>query len=144
MYIERFYEPQKLFFDVALREIKAGCKQSHWMWYIFPQLKSLGYSHNAIYYGLENAEEAMEFYNNPYLGNNLKEICHALLECESDDALEVLGYPDNLKLCSSMTLFYHATKDKLFADVLEKFYGGKQDELTLKSLSNYTNLKENQ
>ena len=58
-----------------------------------------------------------------------------LLECESNDALEVLGYPDNLKLCSSMTLFYIATEDKLFADVLEKFYGGKQDELTLNQIT---------
>ncbi len=133
--ILRFYEPHKLFFDVALREIKAGCKQSHWMWYIFPQLKSLGYSHNAIFYGLENTEEAKEFYNDDYLGKNLREICRALLGCESNDALEVMGYPDNLKLCSSMTLFYHATNDELFADVLQKFYSGKQDELTLKSLS---------
>lgn len=59
----------------------------------------------------------------------------ALLECESNDALEVFGYPDNLKLCSSMTLFYHATKDELFADVLQKFYGGKQDELTLNQIT---------
>lgn len=131
MNISRFYEPHKLFFDIALMEIKAGCKQSHWMWYIFPQLKSLGYSHNAIFYGLEDAEEAKEFYNDSCLGRNLREICHALLECKSNDALELMGYTDNLKLCSSMTLFYYATKDELFADVLEKFYGGKQDELTL-------------
>lgn len=131
MNIERFYEPHKLFFDIALREIKAGCKQSHWMWYIFPQLKSLGYSHNAIFYGLEDAEEAKEFYNDSYLGKNLIEICRALLECKSNDALELMGYPDNLKLCSCMTLFYYATKDELFADVLQKFYSGKQDELTL-------------
>ena len=131
MNISRFYEPHKLFFDIALREIKAGCKQSHWMWYIFPQLKSLGYSHNAIFYGLEDAEEAKEFYNDSYLGKNLIEICRALLECKSNDALEVMGYPDNLKLCSCMTLFYYVTKDELFADVLQKFYSGKQDELTL-------------
>ncbi|MBR3818184.1 MAG: DUF1810 domain-containing protein [Clostridia bacterium] len=131
MNIERFYEPHKLFFDVALREIKSGCKQSHWIWYVFPQLKSLGYSHNAIFYGLEDAEEAKEFYNDSYLGKNLIEICRALLECKSRDALDVMGYPDNLKLCSCMTLFYYATKDELFADVLQKFYSGKQDELTL-------------
>lgn len=135
MNIERFYEPQKLFFDVALREIKAGCKQSHWMWYIFPQLKSLGNSHNAVYYGLEDVNEAKEFYNDSYLSENLKEICRALLECESNDALEVMGYPDNLKLCSSMTLFYNATKDELFADVLQKFYSGKQDDLTLNQIT---------
>ena len=105
------------------------------MWYIFPQLKSLGYSHNAVFYGLEDVDEAKEFYNDAYLGKNLIEICRALLECKSNDALEVFGYPDNLKLCSSMTLFYHATKDELFADVLQKFYGGKQDELTLNQIT---------
>lgn len=135
MNIERFYEPHKLFFDVALREIKSGRKQSHWMWYIFPQLKSLGYSHNAIFYGLEDADEAKEFYNDSYLGKNLREICRALIECESNDALEVMGYPDNLKLCSSMTLFYYATKDELFADVLQKYYSDKQDELTLNQIT---------
>ena len=135
MNISRFYEPQKLFFDVALREIKAGCKQSHWMWYIFPQLKSLGYSHNAVFYGLENTEEAREFYNDAYLGENLREICRALLECESNDALEVLGYPDNLKLCSSMTLFYIVTGDALFRKVLDKFYDEKQDKVTVKIIN---------
>ena len=135
MNISRFYGPHKLFFEIALKEIKAGRKQSHWMWYIFPQLKSLGNSYNAVYYGLEDVNEAKEFYNDSYLSENLKEICRALLECESNDALEVMGYPDNLKLCSSMTLFYHATKDELFADVLQKFYGGKQDELTLNQIT---------
>lgn len=134
MNINRFYEPHKQFYDTALIEIKAGRKQSHWMWYIFPQLKSLGYSYNAVYYGLEDVNEAREFCNDTCLGENLREICRALLECESNDALEVLGYPDNLKLCSSMTLFYVATGDKLFADVLDKYYGGKQDELTLNQI----------
>ena len=85
---------------------------------------------------MENAEEARLFYNNRYLGTNLKKICRALLECESSDALEVMGSPDNLKLRSSMTLFYLATKDELFADVLNKFYGGKQCELTAAYLNN--------
>lgn len=135
MNISRFYEPHRQFFDTALDEIKAGRKQSHWMWYIFPQLKSLGYSSTAVYYGLENTDEAKLFYEDSYLGENLKTICRALLECESNDPLEVFGYPDNLKLCSSMTLFYRATKDELFADVLQKFYGGKQDELTLNQIT---------
>ncbi len=104
------------------------------MWYIFPQHKSLGRSSTAIYYGIENLEEAKDFYNDNYLGEKLREICRALLDCKSSDALEVFGYPDNLKLCSSMTLFYVATNDKLFADVLDKFYGGKQDELSLNQI----------
>lgn len=128
--IDRFYSVHKLWFEIALKEIKSGRKQSHWMWYIFPQLKTLGRSYNAVYYGLENTEEALQFYNDSYLGANLREICRALLDCESSNALEVMGSPDNLKLRSSMTLFYIATKDELFSEVLEKFYNGKQDELT--------------
>lgn len=129
--IERFYDVHRIYFDTALKEIQSGRKTSHWMWYIFPQLKILGHSYNAVYYGFENAKEAKMFYDDTYLGSNLKKICKALLSCESSDALEVFGYPDNLKLCSSMTLFYHATGDEVFKTVLDKFYEGKQDELTL-------------
>lgn len=134
--IERFYDVHRIYYEDALNEIKSGRKQTHWMWYIFPQLKTLGRSYKAIYFGMENAEEAKLFYNDNYLGENLREICRALLECNSNDALEVMGYPDNLKLCSSMTLFYIATNDGLFADVLNKFYGGKQDGLTEMYLQN--------
>lgn len=133
--ISRFYEPHNQFFDIALEEIKAGRKQSHWMWYIFPQLKTLGYSSTAVYYGLENTDEAKDFYDDSYLGENLKGICRALLDCKSSDPLEVFGYPDNLKLCSSMTLFYQATDDELFALVLKKFYNGEQDSLTLNRIN---------
>lgn len=129
--IQRFYDVHKLFYNTALKEIRAGRKETHWMWFIFPQLKTLGHSSNSIYYGIENAEEARLFYNDSLLGNNLREICHALLECESNDALRVMGFVDELKLKSSMTLFYIATGDKLFADVLDKFYNGQQDEQTL-------------
>ncbi|MBQ4573148.1 MAG: DUF1810 family protein, partial [Clostridia bacterium] len=87
--ISRFYEPHNQFFDIALEEIKAGRKQSHWMWYIFPQLKTLGYSSTAVYYGLENTDEAKDFYDDSYLGENLKGICRALLDCKSSDPLEV-------------------------------------------------------
>ena len=130
--IERFHDVHRIYFEDALKEIQAGRKQTHWMWYIFPQLKTLGQSYKAVYFGMENAEEAKIFYNDSYLGANLKKICQALLEYGSNDALEVMGYPDNLKLCSSMTLFYLATDDKLFAGVLNKFYDGKQCEITKK------------
>ncbi len=133
--IERFYDVHRIYFEDALKEIQSGRKQTHWMWYIFPQLKTLGQSYKAIYFGMENAKEARIFYNDNYLGGNLQNICEALLECESNDALEVMGYPDNLKLCSSMTLFYLATGDKLFSDVLQKFYDGKQDKATIKFLT---------
>lgn len=133
--IERFYPVQRLYYEVALREIKAGEKQSHWMWYIFPQLRFLGKSSRAIEYGMENAEEAKIFYDDSYLGANLREICRALLECESNDAYEVMGPPDHIKLCSSMTLFYYVTGDELFADVLKKFYNGRHDKITIDYLN---------
>ncbi len=132
--IERFYYEHNLSFERALEEIKNERKYTHWIWYIFPQLKILGSSHNAVYYGIENAEEARAYYEDAYLGAKLREICSALLECKSDNPLEILGYPDNLKLCSSMTLFYISTGDELFKNVLDKFYEGRQDERTVSYL----------
>lgn len=134
--IERFQDAHRIYFEDALKEIRSGKKQTHWMWYIFPQLKALGRSYKSIYFGIENTEEARLFYNDSYLGENLRKICRALLDCETDDALEVMGSPDNLKLRSSMTLFYLATGEKIFADVLNKFYGGKQDEVTVCFVNN--------
>ena len=133
-HIDRFYEVHINHFDIALKEIQSGRKTSHWMWYIFPQLKFLGHSYNAVYYGLENEEEAKVFYEDEYLGDNFRKICRALLECESDDALEVMGYPDNLKLWSSMTLFYIATGDELFKRILDKFFSGEPDALSVSFL----------
>lgn len=133
-YIERFYYEHKLYYDTALREIKNGRKSSHWIWYIFPQLKILGSSEKAIYYGIENAEEAKAYYDDHYLGEKFREICRALLDCKSSNPFEVMGYPDNMKLQSSMTLFYMATEDELFKKVLDKFYDGKTDEKTVSYL----------
>ena len=94
---------------------------THWTWYIFPQLKFLGHSYNAIYYGIENIEEAKAFYSDCFLGKNLKEISTVLLECESDNALEIMGYPDNMKLCSSMTLFLSQQKMNCLKKLLINF-----------------------
>jgi len=129
--IKRFYYEHKLNYDTALREIKKERKLTHWIWYVFPQLKVLGSSDKAIYYGIENSEEARLYYEDAYLGVKFREICQALLECKSDNPLEVMGYPDNLKLQSSMTLFYIATGDELFKKVLDKFYGGREDPKTV-------------
>lgn len=129
--IKRFYYEHKLSYDTALKEIKNERKFSHWIWYIFPQLKVLGSSDKAIYYGIENANEAKAYYDDPYLGEKFREICQALLECKSSNPLEVMGYPDNIKLQSSMTLFYMATGDELFKKVLDKFYDGREDPQTI-------------
>lgn len=116
----------------ALAEIRAGRKTSHWMWYIFPQLRGLGRSDTSRYYALEGLEEARAFLADPVLGRNLLEICRALLALPTDSALEVLGTPDNLKLRSSMTLFAQADRENpVFPAVLDKFFGGRPDGRTL-------------
>lgn len=129
--MKRFIDVQKRDFDLALKEIKNGMKESHYMWYIFPQLKGLGSNYYATYYGISSLDEAKEYCNNEYLYNNLIEITFALLDLKSNDALEILGFPDNLKLQSSMTLFYIATNNELFKRVLDKFFDGKEDIKTI-------------
>ena len=133
-YIERFYCEHKMNYETALKELKSGKKYSHWIWYIFPQLKILGKSAKAVLYGIEDAEEARLYYNDAYLGVKFREICQVLLECKSENPFEIMGYPDNIKLCSSMTLFYIATGDELFKKILDKFYDGKMDEKTVSFL----------
>lgn len=133
--LERFRAPQKQDYQTALQEIRAGRKKSHWMWYIFPQIQGLGSSGMAQYYAIADLDEAKEYLADAMLGKNLMEISRALLEVNSDDALAVMGWPDNLKLKSSMTLFQAANpKCEIFGKVLEKFYGGKQDEKTIEIL----------
>ena len=132
--IKRFHYEHRLNYGTALREIKNERKDTHWIWYIFPQLKVLGSSDRAIYYGIENTEEAKNYYNDPYLGEKIREICQALLECKSSNPLVVMGYPYNMKLQSSMTLFYMATGDELFKKVLDKFFEGKIDDKTVSFL----------
>lgn len=130
--ISRFIDAQEEMYEVALNEIKNGHKESHWMWYIFPQIKGLGYSDLSIRYAIENIDEAKEFLNNPILGPRLIEICNALLELDSDDANAVFGYPDDMKLKSCMTLFNSADSNIYqFREVLEKFFDGEEDEKTI-------------
>lgn len=137
--IERFIEPHELYFSVALMEIKYGHKRSHWMWYIFPQLKGLGYSSKSEFYGLTGVEEVKQYMNNDYLKNNMYEICEELLKLD-DNIDNIFGYPDNLKLKSSMTLFEYAIPDSLiFKEIIDKFYNGNRDEKTLEILKNSNN-----
>ena len=134
--INRFVEMHKLYYPVALREIQNGYKRSHWMWYIFPQLKGLGHSAKSEYYGISCIDEVKEYMSNKYLRNNTLEICSELLKLDADID-NIFGYPDNLKLKSSMTLFeYSFPKEKVFKNILDKFYNGKRDEITLELLNN--------
>lgn len=135
--IERFRKAYKSTFEKALKEIQDGEKKTHWMWYIFPQIKGLGDSPNAKYYGIESEKEARMFLQDEYLGDSLRKICKALLELETNDALEIFGRIDEIKLRSSMTLFYIAEgryPSSVFVKVLDKFFDGEIDDLTVRLL----------
>ena len=133
--LSRFVDAHRRSFQTALGEIRNGHKQSHWMWYIFPQIRGLGVSSRSQYYAIQDLDEAAAFLRDPYLGKNLLEICSALLELETNDAFEVFGTPDNRKLQSSMTLFSLVPDaDPVFRSVLDKFFGGKRDHKTLEFL----------
>ena len=133
--MQRFYEPQRRDFDRALAEIRRSRKVSHWMWYIFPQLKGLGRSSTAQFYGLDGLEEARRFAADPVLGGNLRTITQALLDQPDRNARAVFGGTDAMKLRSCMTLFALADPDcGLYARVLEEFFRGERDPQTLKML----------
>ena len=131
--LERFRIAHEKSYAPALREIKSGIKQGHWMWYIFPQIQGLGHSSNAKYYAIKDKEEAIAYWNDPVLSAHLIEICHELLK--QDSPIDwIMGYPDNLKLRSCMTLFYLVSNESIFQEVLDKFYAGEQDEYSKNKL----------
>ena len=133
--MKRFYDVHHQDFDTALGEIRRSRKTSHWMWYIFPQLRGLGQSHMAHYYGLDGLCEAKAFSADPLLGGNLRRITQALLEQPRRNAISVFGGTDAMKLRSSMTLFELADPDcGLYTRVLEEFFGGQRDAITLEML----------
>ena len=131
MSLERFVKAQEGSYEIALNEIKHGRKRSHWMWYIFPQIKGLGYSSTAQYYAIQDKQEAENYLKHPILSKRLMEISEELLKLDSNNASEVFGYPDDMKLKSSMTLFHCVSGNKLFQKVLEKFFDGVLDEKTV-------------
>lgn len=134
MNLERFINAQQYDYPVALYELKAGYKESHWMWFIFPQYKGLGYSSIAKYYAIQSKEEAIAYVHHPILGKRLMEISQVLLDLNCDDATAIFGSPDNLKLKSCMTLFYIVSKEAIFQQVLDQFYHGQYDQRTIELL----------
>ncbi|MBB6271889.1 uncharacterized protein (DUF1810 family) [Pedobacter cryoconitis] len=134
--LERFLTAQKSAYQVALRELNEGKKQSHWMWYIFPQIQGLGYTEMSKKYGIEDLEEATEYLQHRTLGPRLILMSNILLGLETNDAHKVFGSPDDLKLKSCMTLFSQVpAADPVFEKVLQKFYNGLKDHITLKILN---------
>ena len=134
--LERFLKGQARNYDSALREIREGCKRSHWMWYVFPQIQGLGFSSTAQYYAIRDIAEARAYLQHPVLRERLLEISNALLALDTHNASEVFGWPDDLKLRSSMTLFAEAEPEcDVFQKVLDQYFQGRKDERTLEILS---------
>lgn len=127
----RFTDAHAKYYAQALSEIKAGRKQSHWMWYIFPQLQGLGNSRNSYYYGISDLNEAKAYLENPELKKHLVEISDVLYKCDGD-ITTIMGYPDDLKLLSCMTLFNVADPSiDIFQKIIDKFYSGEKDQKTI-------------
>ena len=131
--LERFIRAQEFNYENALAEIKKGRKTSHWIWFIFPQLKNLGSSRNAKYYGIENLDEAKKYLENKILRRHLLEISQELLELKNNDIEYIMGSEiDKAKLLSSMTLFHLAEPEcEIFTKVIEKYFGGQLDTRTV-------------
>ena len=132
-HLSRFLTAQDSYsqYKTALEEIRNGRKRSHWMWFVFPQLKGLGHSYNADYYGIAGADEARAYRQHPVLRERLREITEALLLLDGLSAKQIFGDVDAMKLRSSMTLFWEATREGLFRKVLDKYYEGKMCDKTL-------------
>lgn len=134
--LDRFIEAQKQIYEIALKEMKNGKKQTHWMWYVFPQLRGLGKSNISYIYGINGIDEAKEYLSHPLLSKRLVEISIAMLEHKGKAAHEILGNIDCMKLHSSMTLFaYISEQDSVFHQVLDCFYNKELDEQTLKLIN---------
>ena len=140
--LDRFVEAQEKMYPIALKELKAGKKRSHWMWYIFPQLRGLGTSSMAHTYGISGLDEAKAYLEHPVLSRRIYELCGVLLEHKDKSASEIFGDIDEMKLKSSMTLFALVSEDgSIFHQVLGCFFNSKMDELTLKILQREDEVK---
>jgi uncharacterized protein (DUF1810 family) len=136
-HLSRFVEAQDAggTYDQALRELRAGSKRSHWMWFVFPQIAGLGRSETSRHFAVSDLAEAQAYLAHPVLGPRLVECASALMDLDGVSAEQVFGRIDAQKLRSSMTLFAHATPDQqVFRDVLDRYFGGEFDEATTSRL----------
>ena len=129
--LNRFLEAQKREYETAYQEISEGKKRSHWIWYIYPQIKGLGMSYMDSEYSIKSIQETIEYINNKVLFERLKEMTNLLIKIPHNDIKEVMWYPDDLKLRSCMTLFYVCTGKHIFQNVIDKFYQGERDLKTI-------------
>lgn len=132
--LERFVDAQERMYETALAEVKSGKKLSHWIWYIFPQLKGLGMSGNSHYYGIDDINEARAYLEHPILGTRLREITSVYLKILGKNAQDIFGHLDAMKVRSCMTLFNEVSEDDLFRKVIDRYYSGCSDEKTLSIL----------
>lgn len=132
--LQRFIEAQNDSYDQALKEIRNGRKLTHWIWYIFPQIKGLGFSYNSEYYGITSLQEAKDYLENELLRKRLFEITESLLMHKGKDIESIMGDIDALKLKSSMTLFDAVLPGSIFGEVLDEFYGGERCRRTLEKI----------
>lgn len=129
--LQRFVDAQAPVIGRVRSELAAGRKTSHWMWFVFPQLRGLGHSATAVHYGIASLAEAQAYLRHPVLGPRLRDCAALVLATQARSAHDVFGSPDDRKLRSSMTLFAHAAPDEpLFRRVLERFWGGEEDATT--------------
>lgn len=130
--LERFVRAQAPIYADALAELAAGCKQSHWMWFVFPQIEGLGFSETTKRYSIKSIDEARAYLAHPLLGARLLECTRTVLALDGRTATEVFGRPDDMKLQSSMTLFAAVSPvASVFSDVLEKYFEGQRDPRTV-------------
>ncbi len=129
--LERFVTAQAPVYAAVLRELRDAYKRSHWMWYIFPQLRGLGFSSTAQFYGLTSLDEARAYLDHPVLGPRLIECTQIVVDARAASLHAIFGSPDDVKFCSSMTLFELAAPDDVFTRALERWCDGRRDERTL-------------
>ena len=133
--LARFVDAQRRMFDIACEELRQGRKQSHWMWYVFPQIKGLGSSPMAIKYAISSIVEADAYLGHPILGPRLRHCTGLVMLIKGRSIEQIFGYPDDLKFRSSMTLFANTTSEnQIFKDALQEYFAGKLDQLTLDRL----------
>jgi len=130
--MSRFVDAQAGVYGTVLAELRAGRKQTHWMWFIFPQLAALGRSPTAKFYGLAGLEEAREYLRHEVLGPRLRECTELVNAVTGRSAHEIFGTPDELKFRSCVTLFRLAGGGEVFGEALRRYYGGMEDEATVR------------
>lgn len=130
--LQRFVDAQAPVFEQVCKELRAGQKRSHWMWFVFPQLKGLGHSSMARHFGIDSRDEALAYLQHPLLGPRLRDCTQLVLLIDNQTINDIFGYPDDLKFHSSMTLFAAvAANEQVFANALNKYFAGQPDSATL-------------